>query len=152
MSAFFMSDMNKILEIYNQINQFGNDQGMTFKVIKPGEIEYRMTILEKHLATLEVVHGGVIASFMDGVLGVACLSISAEENKLVATVEFKINYLKPVKLGDILLGKGKVDQVGKSIIIASGSIINEKTKEPVAMGMGTFKTYPVEKTGLHKKF
>ena len=83
-----------LIEIYHKTNHFGNENGMKLTIIEPGHIEYRMEILKKHLATQKAAHGGVMAAFMDGVLGVAALSEVKDEGKLVATVEFKINYIR----------------------------------------------------------
>lgn len=137
-----------ILKLYNQINEFGRVNQMHFTVIEPGHIEYRMPILNAHLATPVAAHGGAVAGMMDGVLGVAALSVSAQEQKLVATVEFKIQYIRPVVKDDVLKGIGKVDFKGSRIIISSGDIYSEKRNVLVAKGTGTFNAYPFEKSGI----
>ena len=139
--------MEKLLEIYNQTNQFGNINGFKLTVIKPGVITYEMEVLEKHLATPTTIHGGMMAAMMDGVIGVAALSLVAAERKLVSTIEYKINYFKPAYLGDILKGEGRVDNAGKRIIHTSGEIRNQKG-EVVAKAMGTFNAYPFEKSDI----
>ncbi len=139
--------MEKLLEIYNQVNQFGKDHDFKLTIVKPGEIIYEMEVLPKHLATPKTIHGGMVAAMMDGVLGVAGLSLVALENKLVSTVEFKISYFNPAYEGDVLTGKGKVDKKGNRIIYASGEIYNQKN-EIIAKAMGTFNAYPIEKSDL----
>ena len=89
---------------------------------------------------------------MDGIIGVAALYVSAENGNLVSTVEFKINYFSPVRLGDVLIGKGKVISAGNRIIVAEGNIINEKTDKIVAKAMGTFNAYPYQKSGMKTDF
>ncbi len=137
----------RLLEIYNQVNRFGKENGFKLTVVNPGEIIYEMEVLPKHLATPTAMHGGMLAAMMDGVIGVAALSLVAPENKLVSTVELKINYFKPVYLNDKLLGKGRVDHQGKRIIHSSGEIYNQNN-EIVAKAMGTFNAYPMEKSDL----
>lgn len=139
--------MEKLLEIYGQVNRFGRENGMKLTIVKPGEIIYEMEVLPKHLATPKIIHGGMIAAMMDGVIGVAALSLVAQEGRLVSTVEYKINYFKPSLLGDQLVGKGRVDHVGKRIIHTSGEIYNQKN-EIVAKAMGTFNAYPIEKSDV----
>lgn len=139
--------MEKLIEIYNQVNHFGRENNMILTVVKPGEIVYEMEIKDKHLATVTTAHGGVIAAMMDGVLGVAALSLVAQDRKLVSTVEYKINYFKPALLGDVLKGHGKVDFSGKRIISCSGEIYNQKG-DLVAKAMGTFNAYPFEKSDM----
>lgn len=139
--------MEKLIEIYNQVNQFGKDNNFELEIINPGKINYKMAVQAKHLATPTAAHGGVIAAMMDGVLGVAALSAVAEEKKLVSTIEFKISYYDPAFEGDILTGKGIVDKKGNRIIFASGEIKNQHNKT-VAKATGTFNAYPFEKSDV----
>lgn len=139
-----------LLQIYQQTNQYGNHQGMELIKFEADGIEYKMPVTDQHLATPTTAHGGVIAAYMDGILGVAALYVSSENGNLVSTVEFKINYITPVRKGDVLIGKGKVISKGKRIIIAQGEIINEKSGELVAVATGTFNAYPYEKSGMVK--
>tara|TARA_R110002050_G_scaffold102774_1_gene211573 strand:- start:8420 stop:8905 length:486 start_codon:yes stop_codon:yes gene_type:complete len=140
--------MHKILKLYNSINKYGTLNELELEVISPGHIRYIMPVQEKHLATPIAIHGGVLAAMMDAVLGVASLSASCHDGKLVSTVEFKINYLAPARLGDILVGEGKVIQKGNRLIIAEGDIKLINTDKFIAKGMGTFSAYPIEKTGI----
>jgi uncharacterized protein (TIGR00369 family) len=139
--------MEKLIEIYNQTNKFGEENGLELTIVKPGEIIYKMEVLEKHLATPTTIHGGMIAAMMDGVIGVAALCLVAPEGKLVSTVEYKLNYFRPAFIGDILTGHGRVDHQGKRIISTSGEIYNQKN-EIVAKAMGTFNAYPFEKSDI----
>lgn len=141
--------MQHLIEIYHQVNNFGRENNMKLTVVKPGEIIYEMEVLNKHLATVNTIHGGMIAALMDGVIGVAALSLVAQDKKLVSTVEFKLNYFKPAYLGDVLKGYGRVDNAGKRIISTSGEIYNQKG-EMVAKAMGTFNAYPFDKSDIAK--
>ena len=141
--------MKKLIDQYIAHNQFGRFLGMDFKIIEPGLVHHHLSITSDHLATPNVAHGGVIAALMDGVIGVAALSKVVDDNKVVSTVEFKINYFAPVLLNDELLGIGKVEQQGKRIIVACGDIIcTNRNNIIVAKAMGTFNAYPIEKTGF----
>ncbi|HEX4888094.1 MAG TPA: PaaI family thioesterase [Luteibaculaceae bacterium] len=136
--------MHPILELYNQINHFANTNGMTYRVIQPGEVEYRMQVKDEHQSGPGVAHGGLVAGFMDAVIGVAALSSVVDEFMLVSTVEFKINFLKPVKIGQEIVGMGKVDSKGQRIIVSSG-VIYDAQGEPLAKATGTFNAYPADK-------
>jgi uncharacterized protein (TIGR00369 family) len=136
-----------LIEIYHKTNHFGNENGMKLTIIEPGHIEYRMTILKSHLATKKAAHGGILAAFMDAILGVAALSKVKDEGKLVATVEFKINYIRPSFLNDELLGIGKVISQGKRILVSDGKIYNQK-KELICTAIGTFNAYPIDKSDI----
>lgn len=131
----------QLIEAYNAQNKFGELLNMDFTIVEPGVVEYKMTIAEKHVAINQAAHGGAIAGMMDGVLGIAALSAVHSEGKYVATVEFKINYLKAALVGDELTGIGKVVRKGKRILVTSGEIKNQH-QQLVAMATGTFTAYP----------
>jgi uncharacterized protein (TIGR00369 family) len=137
-----------LIEKYQASNNFGRLFGMELLKFEADMIRYKLVIDKSHLATPTTAHGGVLAGFMDGVIGLAALYVSAEDANLVSTVEFKINFLSPVRIGDVLIGEGKVVSKGKRIIIAEGRIFNEKTQEDVAIALGTFNAYPFEKSGM----
>ena len=137
-----------LIQIYQQTNEYGKANGMELIKFEADEIVYKMVLQNQHLATPTTAHGGIIAGYMDGVLGLAALYASSENANLVSTVEFKINYLSPVKLGDVLIGKGKVISNGKRIIITQGEIFQEKTGALVAVATGTFNAYPYQKSGM----
>jgi len=132
-----------LLDLYNQVNAFGRDHNMSYRILEPGHIEYHFTPGERHLATATAVHGGMVAAYMDAVLGVAALSAVYHEGKLVATVEFKINFTAPALPGKRLTGIGKVIQKGKSMLVVKGDITNEDGVL-VATALGTLKAYPYQ--------
>jgi uncharacterized protein (TIGR00369 family) len=140
-----MKDM--IIEAYKQSNVFGNNLGMVLKSADKNGVNYQMQINETHMATPLNAHGGVVASLMDGTLGVAALAHAVDRNHVVSTIEFKVNFIAPVLNGDILNAKGVVVHAGNRIIVCEGSISNQRD-EIVAKGTGTFNSYPVEKARL----
>ena len=141
--------MEDLIRLYNKVNNFGRDNHYELKIIDEGLIHYEMTIEERHLATPTAAHGGVIAAFMDAVIGVAALSAIHKEGKLASTIEFKISYYQPAYLGDKLKGIGKVDKKGKRIIFTSGKIYNQNN-ELIAKSTGTLNAYPFEKGDIAK--
>ncbi len=137
--------MDEMIKVFDQINVYGRENGMKLNVVEPGVIIYEMDIAEKHLSSPQTAHGGIIAGLMDSVLGTGALSLAFTEKKLVSTVEFKINYFHPVKLGDHLVGKSHVEFKGKRIIATSAEIHCSQTELLVAKGLGTFNSYPLDK-------
>ncbi len=139
------------LKIYKEMNFFMKENGIEHKILKPGYTESNITILEKHLSSPNMAHGGVIASFLDSVMGFAALSVSIPDMKLVSTVEYKLNYFKPIYLKDVLVGKGTVLNKGNRIVVSKGEIY--RNDELVAHAQGTFNAYPIEKVmpNLDKK-
>lgn len=137
------------MSLYNQVNEYGKANGIEFKIISPGVIEYTMTIKKEHLSQPFAAHGGAIAGFMDALLGVCSLSLSSETEHLVSTVEFKINYLNPAIEGDKLLGSASVLKDGKRLIISQGEIKSFDRNIIIASGIGTFNKYKITKSALN---
>lgn len=140
---------DEIFRIYEDSNNFGAGLGMQLQEHQPGASTYQLKITEQHLATPKAAHGGVLAAFMDGLLGVTALSAVASENKVVATVEFKINFLEPVLVGDVLVGKGKVVRKGSRLVLAEAEVYCKD--QLIATGSGTFNAYPAHKAGINIK-
>ena len=84
----------EILKKYASTNHFGQFIGLKLEVIKPGEVNYYVKVKKDHLATLKSAHGGFLAAIFDQIVGTAALTKAMLDDKLVSTVEFKINYLK----------------------------------------------------------
>lgn len=139
---------HSLIDNYILHNQFGKYLGMDFKIPEPGRVEYNLTINTNHLATPNSVHGGVIAALIDAALGVAGLSAVCDENKVVSTVEYKLNFLSPVFLNDKISAVSKVEQKGKRLLIITCDVFAENRNHLlVAKAMGTFNAYPSEKAG-----
>lgn len=144
--------MKNFIETFKAINNYDIENEMDFEIHSPGSITYRMKILNKHLSSPHTAHGAVLAGFMDCVLGLSALSEAVTKNNLTSTVEFKVNFVRPVKLGEELVGVGRVIHIGKSLIISSGEIRISQSQELVAMGQGTFNTYPFAKKDFLNDF
>lgn len=139
----------QFITLFKSINKFDLDNGLTFEIHEPGFITYKMTIQEKHLSSPHTAHGASLAGFMDCVLGLSALSQAITTGNLTSTVEFKINFVRPVLLGEEIIGVGKIASKGKSLIITTGEVKNAKG-EIIAIGQGTFNTYPFEKKDFLK--
>ncbi|MEX1000930.1 MAG: PaaI family thioesterase [Crocinitomicaceae bacterium] len=139
---------DQLIKVYSKTNQFGELLGIRLTKFESDEIEYSLLVEDRHLATPTTAHGGVLSAYMDGILGLAALYVSSEFGNLVSTVEFKINYLSPVRKGDVLIGKGWVISKGNRIIVAEGEIVRASDQRKVAVAIGTFNAYPYEKSGM----
>jgi uncharacterized protein (TIGR00369 family) len=135
---------HNILKLYQQSNNFGDMLGMQLTVVDRGEVLYKMPIAQLHLATPQAAHGGAISALVDAALGVAALTAVCEDLKVVSTIEFKVNYLRPAIIGDVLEAKGKVISAGKRILSVECSVKNQRD-EIIATASGTFNAYPAEK-------
>ena len=81
------------------------------------------------------VHGGVIATLLDTSIAVA-INQELGEGEGAATVEMRINYLRPVNTGR-LRAQGKIIQKGRKIIVGQGEI-KDDADNLIAFGTATF--------------
>ncbi len=139
--------ISQLIEQYKKTNHFGELMDMNLVSYDEGSVLYKMRIQEKHLATPKAAHGGAVAGLMDGLLGVTALTVAAKNQCVVSTIEFKLNYMKPVLLGDELNGTAKILSQGRRIIVVEGELRNQ-SGDLVCKGQGTFNAYPKEKTGF----
>ena len=129
-------------------NAFGKWLEMDFEVKSEGLVYYTIIIKNTHLATPKAAHGGVIAAFVDAALGVAGLSAIAKDQKVVSTIEYKLNFLSPAFLDDELLAIGKVEQKGNRILISSCDVFcKNRNNVLIAKALGTFNIYDAVKAG-----
>lgn len=137
-----------LIRQYIRNNYFGKLIGMEFNIISEGMVEYRLSVTQQHLATPAAAHGGAIAALVDAALGVAGLSAVHQQNKVVSTIEYKMNFLSPALLGDELLAKARVEQQGNRILVISCDVlcINRQNKL-IAKALGTFNAYDAAKAG-----
>lgn len=124
---------------YRYPDKFGEWLG--YKVIKfdsqTRTAEVQLQIREDHLSPAKRVHGGVVSAFFDFACGVAAFSTLGPHD-FCSTVELKVNYLKPIELGNLLLAKTAVVFRGKRLCVLHGYAYRNEEVEPVAMATATF--------------
>ncbi len=135
-----------IIQAYIDKNRFGEWLGMSFEILEPGIVAYRLVIQEKHLATPMNAHGGCIASLLDATLGVGALSLVADEQKVVSTVDLSIQFLSGVKCTDQLISYSKCLKKGKKLIFMQADVLNQD-KQLVAHANGTFISVAADVAG-----
>ncbi|CCC81031.1 PaaI family thioesterase [Thermoproteus tenax] len=81
-----------------------------------------------------VLHGGVIAAALDETLGVAVLTVNHGADQV--TVELKINYLEPGRVGPYRVC-GQVVRRGSRIVVAEGEV-RDANGVVIAKALGTW--------------
>lgn len=136
-------NQHPLIQKYIEYNAFGRLIGMSFNITQPGIVEYSITIRPQHLATPKAAHGGLIAGFLDAVVGVGALSAVCEEGMIVSTVEMKVSYFEPILLGDHITGFSKMMKRGKRILFMEGEVFNQHGIL-VAKANATMNAYPAQ--------
>ena len=137
---------NPLIVSYIEGNNFGRLLGMQFQIIEPGKVIYALQTSADHLATPLAIHGGCTAALLDATMGVGALSLVCDKNKVVATLEMKVSFLKSVLVNEQLTAESFVVKKGRSLIFMEAEVYNEK-KQLVAKSSGTFTVMDAEKSG-----
>jgi uncharacterized protein (TIGR00369 family) len=85
--------------------------GINIKAVDGGESLVEMEMSDSHANTMGTLHGGIYCALADTAMGLAFASVLGEGETL-ATLELKINYLKPVWSGRVL-ATGRVVKKGR---------------------------------------
>ncbi len=127
------------LENYQYPDQFGKLLGYKIKKIdrKKHIAEGVIKLRKEHLSPAKRIHGGVVSAFFDFASGAAVFSTLGPQD-FCSTVEIKVNYLRPLLLGDELRAVMRVVFRGKRVCVVHGFAYRNGEKEPAAMATATF--------------
>ena len=81
---------------YTKHSPYASLLGIEVVKSEPGAIQCRLPVREALQSGVGAVHGGAIVSLVDHALSLAVYPL-VEIGKWVATLEFKVNYLAPVR-------------------------------------------------------
>ena len=104
------------------------------ELLSPGFSRIRIPFRSDFLQGFGVVQGGIIATASDTAVGIAFLTL-IDPNQTLVTIDLKINFLAPVKNGDIF-SEGKIIQKG-SLISFGKFEVTTSAGTLVAKGMST---------------
>ena len=102
-----------------------------FKITKvtPGYVEGELVIEEKHMQQHDFLHGGLMATCLDIVMGFSAFTLLPVA-KGVVTADINISYYHP-GAGTKLIARGWVDKPGSRLYFCEGeiSVVNEDGSE-----------------------
>jgi acyl-CoA thioesterase len=93
---------------------------------------------EEHTNPNGVMHGGVLFSLADTAMGAALFSL-LPATEICATIEIKMNFLKPVTEG-LLTCEARVLRRGRTTAVLEARL--ENGGGAVAVALGTFAIFP----------
>lgn len=107
-----------------------------FEIIgfQEGEVNLKLPIKKQLLNVNETLHGGVHATMLDLIMGMAIRSTTKTR---CATININVNYLAPSVSGDVF-ASGRILQLGHKIVTAEGELSDAQGNN-LAKGVGTFK-------------
>lgn len=127
--------MNARIEFFK--NQIGKDKWqfpyplmdwMTAEALEAEEglVKMRFTVKEYMLNPIKIIHGGVLATMLDELMGAAGFLMNRPVG--YATINMNVDFLHSAKLNEILIGEGKVVRAGKTVMHTEAKITNADGK------------------------
>ncbi len=94
--------MDKIREFFKR-DKFAELAGVELLEISPGRAKAKMTVEQKHLNGVDIVHGGAIFTLADLVFAVA----SNSHGTVAVAINASISYIKASPVGTTLIAEGR---------------------------------------------
>jgi uncharacterized protein (TIGR00369 family) len=113
--------------------------GLSVVDAKPCEAWLRVAYAD-HLVgntTTGVIHGGVITTLLDNCAGVAVMT-ALDELKSIATLDLRIDYMKPATPGQDVIGYCRCYKVTRNIAFVHGAAYHFDPADPIATTAMTF--------------
>jgi uncharacterized protein (TIGR00369 family) len=99
--------------------------GMRLVEVESGRAVFDLEVdLTRHANPMGTLHGGVLCTLADSAMGMA-YAAALGENETFATLELKINFLRPMWRGH-LTATGRVVQAGRSVGLTECDVVDEQ--------------------------
>jgi acyl-CoA thioesterase len=129
-------DAKRVVEHMMENDLFSKWLGISVIEIEDGYSKIKMTVRPEMINGLGTVHGGIAFSFADSAFAFACNN----RNILSVALDTSINFIKPIFVGDTLIGEAKEIHNGRSTGLYHITITNQN-ENIVALFKGTcFRT------------
>ncbi len=135
-----MSKLEELLQkVFPHPDNFGKTVGYDLETYAENHVRTSLLIEDRHLSPAGVTHGGVISTLVDFSMGAAVFT-KLGKGQRTSTIEFKINYISPVKLGEKIFCDAKLKFLGKSHAVIECHVFRDEGKD-VAFAVGTYNIY-----------
>jgi uncharacterized protein (TIGR00369 family) len=98
--------------------------GFTLAEVEPGRAVVTLDADRRHANPMGTVHGGVLCDIADAAMGIA-YAATLDEGETFTTLELKINFLKPVRTGQ-LVATGRVVKGGHTVGLVECDVLDDK--------------------------
>jgi acyl-CoA thioesterase len=114
-------DAQRVVAQMIENDLFSQWLGISVLDIKDGYSKIQMTVRPEMINGLGTVHGGIAFSFADSAFAFACNN----RNILSVALDTSINFIKPIFVGDTLIGEAKEIHNGRSTGLYHITITNQ---------------------------
>jgi len=125
--------------LFEQQIPLHRELGLVLLEAREGYVKFRLPFRPSFIGDFRVdrLHGGMMALVMDVAGGAAALSTLQKREDSCATVDLRIDYLRPAKNHDTI-AEGEVIRNGKAIVVTEMRAFDEAEKALLARGTGVF--------------
>ena len=123
-------------------SKFAQWMGLSLVGLGEGTSEVRLDLEPHHFNPGGIVHGGVLATLLDGCIGLA-LRTKLGMDKDHVTVDLNVQYISAMRAG-ALIGRGKAVRVGDRVSHGEAELTTEDGRL-IAKGSATFLVIPARR-------
>ncbi len=114
---------------------FSSHNGPYFHKAEPGELtEHAFFALPRHANGLGLVHGGMLSSFLDGLMGAAVFRAARRPG---VTIHLSVDFLHMARVGEWVMGEARVTRATKDVAFVEARA--HVAGRDVVRGSGVFK-------------
>lgn len=113
--------------------------GMELVDIGPGRGTARLAYDDRFVGNpaTGVVHGGLITTVLDTLSGFAAMT-AVPAGTAIATLDLRIDYLKPARPGQVILAEARCIRVTSTVAFVRSVAFHNTPEDAIAHGTGTF--------------
>lgn len=113
--------------------------GMRVVDMQPGAALFELPYDEKLVGNPDtgVIHGGAITALLDGASG-ASVFATLVDFVPIATLDLRIDYLRPAEVGKSVMAKATCYKVTKNVAFTRAVAYHDDPDDPIAHSVGTF--------------
>ena len=131
--------MRKNMADMMKVTPWANEMGFQVTRIEKGHV-WGVQPFHEHLIgdpETRVIHGGVITTLLDNLCGAAC-GATLKEFRFVATLDLRIDYMRPAESGRDILAEAECYHVTKSVAFCRAWAYHENREKVIATAQGAF--------------
>ncbi len=122
-------------EIYASASPFSAPHGQMYQKISADGICWRAFLAGRaHCNSVGIVHGGMMVSFMDALMGYA---VANSTRSRALTIRLTSDFLSIARPGDWIVGQSRVTRVTRSVVFVEG--MAHAGRRPLFSAQGIFK-------------
>ncbi len=121
---------------WSRNNPFRTSMGVRIERVEAdGRAEISIPVTENMLQSAGVVHGGILCTLIDTVLGTV-VRAALQRPVPMATIDLNVSFLRPGGVGR-LYARGEVIKAGRRVVVGVADVLDDKGRK-LATGRGSF--------------